>query len=330
MFSDLFFLALMSHFAIVQCIPLGILGPQNASPEQHKAIKQAAGDGCTESRPGCFPPASPERIRPNYNLNQIQQNVQTLKNGKIKVQNAEHFNSVTELPFLGQGVTIPKTGIVSFGAAFHSSNLHTQGGTVIHEATHTLLDTKDNWVPVPPHSNQHLPPHLNQHVPPYHPVLEQTGLNGYIDSPDFQHLKDTNSHNMHMNADSYRMLAHTCTLGLHAPFRRRALAESDPVKREYLICRAAESCVRSKVAAAKAKQDSKSHADQRNAGKKFVGAKKGPVGGKHQVNVRKGSRMQGKVPTITHRKVRAPKQAGGKKTTSHAVARSGRPSRDMY
>lgn len=76
----------------------------------------------------------------NPNLPAIQQHIQTLKNGKYGVQVAHSGKH-------GMGETHPTTGHVSFGTAFYSplTEDHERAGSVLHEASHSILGTKDVW-----------------------------------------------------------------------------------------------------------------------------------------------------------------------------------------
>ncbi|KAF8150131.1 hypothetical protein B0H34DRAFT_862781 [Crassisporium funariophilum] len=174
----------------------------------------------------------------NANIPAIQHTVDALHNGRIKVPNPDPTHT-------GMGYTNMQTGHVGFGSAFHSpyTTDKERAGTVIHEATHALAGTVD---------------HFSAHSGSPHGAGHQRGSDhtGYADS-HLDHLKQTNSHNLHHNADSYRVFAQSCSRSL-----RRAFKETDPVKRDYIIARnpqCTKPAAKGKAAAAHAKTPAANH-----------------------------------------------------------------------
>ncbi|KAF8150241.1 hypothetical protein B0H34DRAFT_180863 [Crassisporium funariophilum] len=174
----------------------------------------------------------------NANIPAIQHTVDALHNGRIKVPNPDPIHT-------GMGHTNMQTGHVGFGSAFHSPSTtdRERAGTVIHEATHALAGTVD---------------HFSAHSGSPHGAGQQkhTDHVGYADS-HLDHLKQTNSHNLHHNADSYRVFAESCSRSL-----RRAFEETDPFKRDYIIARnpqCTKPAAKGKAAAAHAKTPAANH-----------------------------------------------------------------------
>ena len=67
----------------------------------------------------------------------VGENIQKLKDGKFKMQQAKNAN------FGGQGYYDPNTGFVELGSAFYTSSPEMQAGTILHEASHSILGTAD-------------------------------------------------------------------------------------------------------------------------------------------------------------------------------------------
>jgi len=245
------FLTILLWIASLQgvvSVPLrAIVG--DGSPDNIKRIKDAteAANKQIKNMQGVLngpnPASHPAVVKAfgnNANIDEIKKNVNTLDTGKLKVPNPDPAAGIT------QGATNTVSKAVSFGSAFHNSDEKTRAGTVIHEAAHANHGAVDHF---DPNGNPH---HQGTQFD------KGKAQVGYKDS-HLDQLKAQASHNMHHNADSYRVFGEECPQARE--LFRRALEESDPVAREYLVRRAGASCAwRPKSPkAAHAKADVHSH-----------------------------------------------------------------------
>jgi hypothetical protein len=190
-------------------------------------------------------------------VDQVRKRVKAMKNGDFLVESAQTSNDVT----LGG---VPKgangMGQAKFGLGFHKpppsvKDLNgMRAGTIIHEASHQLVQTGDKVVDG---TKQIIKPFDDDKIH----KQASSAINGYAATSDvikseadlgdnYKKLRDS-SPNMHDNADSYRVYANLCSKSLY----RRALLEDDPIA-FYLAKR--QSCTLppdyfAKKAAAKAK-----------------------------------------------------------------------------
>jgi len=171
------------------------------NPQSHPAVVKAFGN--------------------NANIPAIKQNVDTLANGKIRVPNSDAIAGLT------QGGTNTHTKEIGFGSTFYNSDAHTRAGTVIHESAHALHGAVDHFDP--------------QGNPHHQGTTFDKGKAqvGYKDS-HMEQLKAQASHNMHHNADSYRVFGEECPQARE--LFERALIETDPLIQSDLVRRGGASC----------------------------------------------------------------------------------------
>ena len=71
------------------------------------------------------------------NMAGVGANIQLLKDGKFKMEQAKNPD------FAGQGYYDPNKKTVELGSAFFTSSPEVQAGTILHEASHSILGTSD-------------------------------------------------------------------------------------------------------------------------------------------------------------------------------------------
>jgi len=219
----------IASFQGVVSVPLKAL-VGDGSPDNIKRIKEATDvanqqiknmQGVLSGPNPASHPAVVKAFGNNANVDEIKKNVNSLETGRIKVPHSDAVAGVT------QGATNTASKDVSFGSAFHNSDAKTRAGTVIHESAHAIHGAVDHF---DPSGNPH---HQGTQFD------KGKAQVGYKDS-HLDQLKAQASHNMHHNADSYRVFGEECPQARE--LFRRALEESDPVAREYLVRRAGASC----------------------------------------------------------------------------------------
>jgi len=177
-------------------------------------------------------PAFVKAFGTNGNVDEVKKNVNQMAEDrpKLRIPGADPVSGVT------QGATNTATKDVSFGSVFFQSNAKERAGTVIHEAAHALNGAVD-------HFDQNGNPH------PQGSTFDKSKAQvGYKDS-HLDQLKAQASHNMHHNADSYRVFGESCPEARE--FFRRALEETNHVARAHLIRRGAAACAYHPKGAAK-------------------------------------------------------------------------------
>ncbi|PPQ69169.1 hypothetical protein CVT26_003543 [Gymnopilus dilepis] len=184
-------------------------------------------------------PAVVKAFGTNANIPEIKANVEKLANGKIVVPSPEPAAGIT------QGATNVNDKKVTFGSAFFNSDAKTRAGTVLHEATHAIHGAVD-------HFDQHGNPH------PQGTTFDRTKAQvGYKDS-HMEQLKAQASHNMHHNADSYRVFGEECPEARE--LFERALEEEDLEIRSHLVRRAGAACAYRPKGKGKAAHHAATHA----------------------------------------------------------------------
>ncbi|CAA7268853.1 unnamed protein product [Cyclocybe aegerita] len=138
------------------------------------------------------------------NLNGIRTVIQQFRNGRYRMEEPESKG-------LGMGHYDTAQDVVEFGHSFFTSGVEIRAGAVMHEASHAIARTVDHFTP----QGQPVP---QGQTPPPGSVL------GYVDSKlDVLKANPLFGPTIHLNADSYRLLAHTLATSLSAPLVRRGL-----------------------------------------------------------------------------------------------------------
>jgi len=108
---------------------------------------------------------------------------------------------------------------ISLMSKFHEMNPDARAGTIIHEATHAIDDTRDLFSAHPSSPNKFMPLHPQDEANKRaqgHDVkagYHHDSGTGEL-TQDFKDLRNNAGKVMHKNADSFKVLAHTATHGL--------------------------------------------------------------------------------------------------------------------
>jgi len=229
----IFFEALLIQ---VNGVPLRVLGPQDGSSEEISRVKEATTDANglvtkmeeVHGKAVNGDAASLSKVHQAFgdhaDLNGVGANIQKLKDGKFRMEQAKDSN------YAGQGYYDPGKNVVGVGSGFHQGTSAdaraTRAGTIIHEASHSILGTKDIFDKNGSPTSRGKPTEAGDKV-------------GYKDSHLPEMLHDPKySKNLHQNADSWRVFGDLCRRQLE----RRAFEEPDLMKRDEILQARATSC----------------------------------------------------------------------------------------
>ncbi|KAJ3498149.1 hypothetical protein NLJ89_g10256 [Agrocybe chaxingu] len=145
------------------------------------------------------------------NVKEIKKVVKKLKTGTIKISKV-HAGKKEKT----NASSNPEEGSIKLYEGFYAKHSHrSMAGTLIHEATHALAGTHDFFS-----SDGKFTPK------PYHEVNKKKDYSGnYSKSAHWSLLVSKGSKNMHHNADSYKLIAHTAKYGLDAPLPQAELLQ---------------------------------------------------------------------------------------------------------
>ena len=179
-------------------------------PEHKAIIKKAFGD--------------------NPNLEAIKKNVEMLKKKNVFVQNVK-AEKPGSFAFSRKNSATGEKGLHFTSNYFNKKTAKGQAGTLIHEASHQLFDTKDNFVKegntfraISKGEIKNLPQGsvvksgCGFFIPQIYELSEFNTFFPIVDlHKDFDHLKEHASPVMHLNADSYKAFGHYAKYGENTP-----------------------------------------------------------------------------------------------------------------
>jgi hypothetical protein len=147
----------------------------------------------------------------NPDMDALRNHVNTLRDGHITVS---HVRS-NQLGDHTLASTNPATGEIRLGSAFHEATDKERAGTIVHESTHALGNTRDWWSKndagtYTSHTNADRPDNA---LSGYHHLSTGLHMPGKHPNKQFQTLRAENSPQMHLNADSWRHFGNKLTSG---------------------------------------------------------------------------------------------------------------------
>ncbi|KAJ3514969.1 hypothetical protein NLJ89_g2059 [Agrocybe chaxingu] len=247
--SSVFVLALLSGlsvFHVVQSLPLYLeynpMDPKVKDPNYagHRKYLEGAADLANQqidklhaiiNNPKVPTAAYQHHIDhafgPNADIDQVREVVESLHgHSKLKVKDllvlGENVDHAADSSFEDKDT--------QFHPSFYDSKLHAdRAGTLIHEAAHALHPRIHDYFT----KDGHYTPTSRSKV-----ANKADYLNGHHTSPDFDTLKKS-AEDMHRNADSYKLLAHTMFYGFHRTNQEREsnVVPQYPVKADYKFYR---------------------------------------------------------------------------------------------